>query len=172
MAIAVSLVPPLATVGICLELGRPADAGGALILFLTNFAAIVVVACATFVLFGAAPSREMLRERHRLRNGFAAAVVALIIISIPLAARGVEAVQATIQSTIGAPIVRAWIGDRDLEVVSWSIDGETVTLDLAGPDAPADATSLAASLAEAFGRPVDLEVNYVPATVERASAAP
>jgi uncharacterized hydrophobic protein (TIGR00271 family) len=172
VAIAVSLVPPLATVGICLELGRPTDAGGALILFLTNFAAIVVVACATFVLFGAAPSREMLRERHRLRNGFAAAVVALIIISIPLAARGVEAVQTTIRSTIGAPIVREWIGDRDLEVASWSIEGDTVTLDLAGPDAPAPAASLAASLARAFGHPVDLEVTYVPAAVDHATATP
>ncbi len=33
VAIAVSLVPPLATVGICMELGRQADAAGALLLF-------------------------------------------------------------------------------------------------------------------------------------------
>ncbi|MFN8631104.1 MAG: DUF389 domain-containing protein [Chloroflexota bacterium] len=36
VAIAVSLVPPLATVGICLELGRLDGAGGALLLFLTT----------------------------------------------------------------------------------------------------------------------------------------
>ncbi len=172
VAIAVSLVPPLATVGICLELGRPADAGGALILFLTNFSAIVVVACATFILFGAAPSREMLRERHRLRNGFAVAVVALVIIAIPLAARGVEAVQTTIRSTTGAPIVRDWIGDRDLDVTSWSIDGDTVTLNLSGPDAPGDTAVLASNLAEAFGAPVAVEVNYVAESRARATATP
>ena len=89
VAIAVSLVPPLATVGICLELGRPSDAAGALLLFTTNFAAITVAACIVFALSGAAPSRELLRERHQVRNGFVAAVVALVFISIPLVSNAV-----------------------------------------------------------------------------------
>jgi uncharacterized hydrophobic protein (TIGR00271 family) len=172
VAIAVSLVPPLATVGICLQLGRPADAGGALLLFLTNFSAIVVVACVIFVLFGAAPSREMLRERHRLRNGFIVAVAALVIIAIPLALHGIDAAQATIRSTTGAPIVRDWIGHRDLTVTSWSIEGDAVTLNLAGSDTPPDAAPLAANLAQAFGTPVSLDVNYAAVSHERATGAP
>jgi uncharacterized hydrophobic protein (TIGR00271 family) len=172
VAIAVSLVPPLATVGICLELGRPEDAAGALILFLTNFSAIVVVACITFVVFGAAPSREMLRERHRLRNGFIAAIVSLGIISIPLAWHGVETAQSMIRSTTGAPLVLAWIGNRDLQVTSYSISGDSVTINLAGSDQPPDAAPLASSLAQAFGAPVDLEVTYVAVAREHATAAP
>ena len=172
VAIAVSLVPPLATVGICLELGRPADAGGALILFLTNFSAIVVVACATFVLFGAAPSRELLRERHRLRNGFIGAMVVLVIVAIPLSVHAYDTLQATIRSTTGAPIVKAWIGDRELSVTAWSIDGEDVTLYLSGPDAPGDTAVLASNLAAAFGAPVAVEVNYVAESRARATATP
>jgi uncharacterized hydrophobic protein (TIGR00271 family) len=172
VAIAVSLVPPLATVGICMELGRLDDAAGALLLFLTNFAAIVVVACVVFVVFGAAPSREMLRERHRLRNGFFGAVVALVLISIPLAWRAADQLRTTIQSTTGAPIVRAWIGDRDLAVTSWAIAGETVTLNLTGPDAPPEAAPLATDLAEAFGSPVTVEVTYVAQTRDQATGTP
>jgi uncharacterized hydrophobic protein (TIGR00271 family) len=172
VAIAVSLVPPLATVGICLELGRPDDAAGALTLFLTNFCAIVVVACVVFVLSGDAPSREMLRERHRLRNGFIVALVALGFISIPLVAQGIEDARATIWSTTGAPIVRDWIGDRDLEVLDWNITGNTVTIALTGSDAPAPAPPLAASLAQAIGQPIELEISYTPMTRERASASP
>jgi uncharacterized hydrophobic protein (TIGR00271 family) len=172
VAIAVSLVPPLATVGICLELGRPADASGALTLFLTNFCAIVVVACIVFILAGAAPSREMLRERHRLRNGFAVAIIGLVIISIPLAVRGIDAIRATIDSTTGAPIVRTWMGDRDLQVTAWSITGNTVSISLSGPDAPAPAAALATSLAQAVGHPVSLEINYTPMSRERTSATP
>ena len=172
VAIAVSLVPPLATVGICLELGRPDDAAGALLLFLTNFSAIVVVACIVFVICGAAPSREMLRERNRLRNGFIAAVIALIVVAIPLALNGADAIRTTIRATTGAPIVRDWIGGRDLEVASWSVVGDTVTLNLTGVDAPPDAAPLAASLAEAFGAPVNLEIVYTAVSRERASAAP
>ena len=118
VAIAVALVPPLATVGICLELGRVDDAGGALLLFVTNFAAIVVAACIVFVLAGAAPSREMIRERHRVRNGFVTAVIALVIIAMPLFASGVQQAAEWTRATTGAPVVRGWIGERDLTVES------------------------------------------------------
>jgi len=172
VAIAVSLVPPLATVGICLELGRPDDAAGALILFLTNFSAIVVVACIVFVIFGAAPTAAMLRERHRLRNGFIGAMIALVVIAVPLVVDSVAEAQKVLRATAGAPFVRDWLGGRDLEVTSWSIEGDTVTLNLTGPDAPPDAAPLATELAKEFGVPVDLQVNYVALTRERASAAP
>jgi len=172
VAIAVSLVPPLATVGICLELGRFDDAAGAMLLFLTNFSAIVVVACVVFVLAGAAPSREMLGARSRLRNGFIAAVIALIVVAIPLALNGADAIRTTLRATTGAPIVRDWIGDLDLEVSTWTVEGSTVTLNLTGVDAPPDAAPLAAELATAFGAPVELEITYVAMTRERATVAP
>ena len=41
-----------------------------------------MAACIVFVLSGAAPSREMLRERHQVRNGFIVAVVALGAIAV------------------------------------------------------------------------------------------
>jgi len=172
VAIAVSLVPPLATVGICLELGRPDDAAGAMFLFLTNLAAIIVIACVVFMLAGAAPSREMLRERHRLRNGFIAAMAVLVVVAIPLFVHGFDVARATIWSTTGAPIVRDWIGDRDLEVLTWSITGNTVTIALTGSDTPAPAPPLAASLAQAIGQPIDLEISYTPLTRQHAVAAP
>lgn len=172
VAIAVSLVPPLATVGICLQLGRPDDAAGALLLFAANFAAIVVAACVVFALAGATPSREMLRERHRFRNGVIVAVIALGIIAIPLVATGIERGTATVRADIGAPYVRAWIGDRDLAVQAWSIEGGTVALALAGPDAPGDPAPLARELASAYGVPVSLQVDYVATVREHATALP
>jgi uncharacterized hydrophobic protein (TIGR00271 family) len=172
VAIAVSLVPPLATAGICLQLGRLDDAGGALLLFLTNFAAIVVIACIVFIVFGAAPTPAMLRERHRLRNGLIVSVIALVIISIPLAWNSVEAVGTSLRTRTGAPLVREWIGTRDLEVADWSVDGDVVRIDLTGADAPADPAPLAAQLTDAFGAPVDLRITYLPVTRIQATAAP
>ena len=172
VAIAVSLVPPLATVGICLELGRLDDAAGAMLLFLTNFSAIVVVACIVFVLLGAAPSREMFRERRRLRNGFMAAILALALVALPLAWHAADQIQDVVRSSTGAPLVQAWIADRDLQVTSWSIDGDTVLVAVTGPDAPPPAAPLAASLAEAYGVPVTVEITYVAAVREQATSAP
>ena len=164
VAIAVSLVPPLATVGICLELGRPSDAAGALLLFSTNFAAIVVAACVVFALAGATPDRAMLRERHRVRNGMIVAVVALVVIAIPLVVTGIGRGLDAIRANEGAPVVRSWIGSRDLKVTDWSINGGDIALTLTGPDAPADAKSLADSLASTFGIPVSVDLRYVPST--------
>lgn len=172
VAIAVSLVPPLATVGICLELGRTAEAGGALLLFLTNFAAIVVVACIVFALSGATPSREMLRERHRLRNGFIVAIIALVAVTVPLAWNTADVLRGTIRSATAAPFVRAWIGGRDLEVTGWSVDGDSAVIRVTGTEPPPDAAPLAAELAKAFAAPVDLQIVYTPVIRSRATAAP
>ncbi len=172
VAIAVSLVPPLATVGICLQLGRYDDAAGALLLFLTNFSAIVVVACIVFVICGAGPSREMLQERHRFRNGFVAALVLLVIVAIPLAVKSAEVVQSTVRATEGAPYVRDWIGGRDLEVTSWSVTGSDVAIALTGSDAPPAVAPLASELAKAFGVPVTVQISYTALTRAEATASP
>jgi len=172
VAIAVALVPPLATVGICAELGRWSDAGGALLLFLTNFSAIVVVASILFVIFGNAPTIEQLRERHRLRTGFIVAMVAMIVIAIPLAVHSYGSAREAILGARGAPIVAGWIGARDLEVTSWSIEGDRVTIALAGVAVLPSAQDLATQLAEAFGEPISLELRYVPVTRSNVTATP
>jgi uncharacterized hydrophobic protein (TIGR00271 family) len=171
VAIAVSLVPPLATVGICLELGRPDDAAGAMLLFLTNLCAILVVASIVFVVAGARPG-EQRRERRWLGVGFTIAAVALVLLAIPLTLNASTVVIATLRSQEGAPVVKAWIGDRDLAVTAWHIDGDKVSLMLLGPDAPAPASELAAGLSKAFGAPVDLDVVYQPAAHDVAVAKP
>ena len=172
VAIAVSLVPPLATVGICLELGRLPEAGGALLLFLTNFSAITVVASIVFALAHAAPSRAQLRQRRQLQVGFVIAVVALVAFAVPLAWNSIDELQTTIRATQGAPVVRAWIGGRDLKVVEWAIEGDHVSLDLRGPDAPPAVAPLAAGLAKAMGAPVTVEVTYTHVEQAAASSSP
>ena len=52
VGIAVALVPPLGTVGICFEVGRNDLAEGALLLFVTNFACIVLAAALVFIVVG------------------------------------------------------------------------------------------------------------------------
>jgi len=172
VAIAVSLVPPLATVGICLELGLPADAAGAMLLFLTNFSAIVVVACLVFLLAGTAPNPDQLRERRRLRVGFALAVVLMVMAAIPLAWTSLDAVNSIVRSGQGEPAVADWARSQDLEVAGYAIAGTDVTLDVRGPTAPTGTQELAQALAAAFGAPVSLKVDYMPMTEQVTSASP
>lgn len=67
VAIATALMPPLCVVGIGLSQGQLAIWGGALILFLTNFAAIVFSGSAIFALAGFLP--ESSARRHPLLSG-------------------------------------------------------------------------------------------------------
>ena len=162
VAIAVSLVPPLATVGICLELGRTSAAGGAMLLFLTNFSAITVIACIVFVLSHANPSREEVRARRQLQAGFVVAVVALVALAVPLALNSKNEVENVIHEAQGAPVVRAWIGTRDLEVVGWTLDGASARIEVRGTATPPDVATLASNLAKTIGEPVTVEIVYTP----------
>jgi uncharacterized hydrophobic protein (TIGR00271 family) len=162
VAIAVSLVPPLATVGICLEQGRYDDAGGALILFTTNLAAIIVVACIVFLLSGARPDAEGVDEAGRMRRAFAVAAVALVLISLPLVWRSAQNIAAEMTAIDGAEVVQAWTTPQGLSVVDWTIEGDRMELIVAGPTAPTGVEALAVDLAAKVGHPVDLAVSYEP----------
>ncbi|MDH5290548.1 MAG: TIGR00341 family protein, partial [Acidimicrobiia bacterium] len=59
VAVAVALVPPLATVGISLEAGKADLVAGAFLLYITNLAAIVFAGVMVFVATGFVPARRI-----------------------------------------------------------------------------------------------------------------
>ena len=80
VAIAISLVPPLAVVGVCLGQGAPGLAAGAFLLFFSNLLAMVAAGLLTFV------ALDPLAERHaRRRPGLVIAGLA-VVIAVPLGA--------------------------------------------------------------------------------------
>jgi uncharacterized hydrophobic protein (TIGR00271 family) len=171
VAIAVSLVPPLATVGIALEHGRSEDVAGAALLFFTNFTAIVVVACIVFILLGAMRTGA-LGSRRRLELGVLLTTLALVILAVPLTARTVGNLMEVADAGQVAPDVRTWVGRRDLAVLDYSINESTVHLVLAGPDAPASVDELAQSVSSRLGRPMAVEVEYAPTILLRSGEDP
>jgi uncharacterized hydrophobic protein (TIGR00271 family) len=78
VAIAISLVPPLAVVGVCLGQGDPGLAAGAFVLFFSNLLAMVAAGLLTFAALE--PAAE--RHAHR-RPGLVVAGLA-VVIAVPL----------------------------------------------------------------------------------------
>ena len=162
VAIAVALVPPLAVVGICLELGAYSLSAGALLLFSTNFVAIVLSASAVIVASRVLP-RGFLRVRvKQLRMGFAIVMLALIAVAIPLGVHtsnviAEEQFRRLVSQAVGewdprSAIIALETGTEDV----WSVD---LQLSVAADRSPT--WQLAEAVTRLTGRDVDLNVRYV-----------
>ena len=86
VAIAISLVPPLAVVGICLGEGSVGLALGALLLFVSNLVSMVIAGTVLFAALGY--SAEADQEARRVgagRKSYLKLVVVLVAVLVPLA---------------------------------------------------------------------------------------
>lgn len=89
VAIAISLVPPLCVVGLTLESGAWGQAVGALLLFVTNVAAILATGSVVMAIYGISRIRIELAqdkeaERRRRARAYLTTVVMLLVVAVPL----------------------------------------------------------------------------------------
>lgn len=173
VAIAVALVPPLGVVGISLGAGRGGDASGAFLLFLTNFAAIVLSAAIVFVLTGFA-KHEVLRERPGAILATVvpfAALAAVILLPLMFTSQGILSTAADQRDAQTA--VREWLGEESkLLVQSVTIAGDQVEVSLIGAGVPPSLTDLRASLSGELGRPVGVTLMVTPVAVTSLAPSP
>jgi uncharacterized hydrophobic protein (TIGR00271 family) len=110
VAIAISLVPPLVVVGVCLGQGSLALAIGALVLFLSNFVALVLVGILVFTACGYASEGSVSKVLSR-RRAYVAIGSLFLLVLVPLGANTVatylvalwsERVQTTADTWIAA----------------------------------------------------------------------
>jgi uncharacterized hydrophobic protein (TIGR00271 family) len=160
VGIAVALVPPLATVGITLQLGLGSEAWNALLLFLTNLAAIIFTASIVLLISGFRPSDSA--GGTALPWRLAITLLAVVAVAVPLTLH----TQATIRdSSLRRAVtgsVRTWDASvRVIELRADLADGTAqVELIVSGPNDPRPAWQLAELVRDSFGTPVDLELRY------------
>lgn len=141
VAIAISLVPPLAVVGLLLSVERYSDASGALLLFGTNVAAIV--ATGTVVLVGYRV-RDAARAAQvpvgRLRGSTLVLVGAtVVVVAIPLSLGTVSVALDEQLAARATPLADEWASDNNWVVTTLTVtDGQVVITALGSlPDADA-----------------------------------
>src|SRR5207247_3474584 len=128
VAIAISLVPPLVTVGLLLEVHRYHDALGALLLFATNVAAIVATGVVVLLLFrvrspAGGPSRAV-----RRMSGAALAVVAVVVVAlcVPLARSSAQVVGDEVVQREAADVAERWAREAHWSLESVEVHAGTV----------------------------------------------
>lgn len=160
VAVAVALVPPLTTVGVTLALERPGLAWGALLLYLTNLSAIVLVGALVFILTGFAPRAEVVRLESRIRAGLVLAVVIVLAVATPLGIHSWGEIREHREIEITLEQAEAWLAGSDLQTTDVEVDGERITLDVAGPEEPPSVEPLADGVAGELGSAVEVMVRW------------
>jgi uncharacterized hydrophobic protein (TIGR00271 family) len=127
VAIAISLVPPLAVVGLTLEAGDRGEAAGALLLFLTNVGAILVTGVLVMGLYRVrtAALESVVRPPLGRRAAITVIVAFVIVIAVPLAGSTARIVDERLTTASVNDVATAW-ADRagwDIVTVTTRTDG-------------------------------------------------
>lgn len=128
VAIAISLVPPLAVVGLTLESGATDEAAGALLLFGTNVAAIVATGTAVFLAFrvrGVAARADIGVGNLRGRT-LAVVAASLLVVAVPLTAGSVSAAREQLVVAQAQPVAEDWASELGWTVTDVYLRGDTL----------------------------------------------
>jgi uncharacterized hydrophobic protein (TIGR00271 family) len=163
VAIAISLVPPLAVVGLLLEVGRYADAAQALLLFGTNVAAIVLTGT---VLLGLYRVREAaVASGHAApelgRATFAVIVGLVLVVVVPLAIGTANVVRDSRLVTSAQPVAQSWAAQAGWQVTTVEAVNGTVVVTALGPPPEVAVADLRQALNDAGLADHDLSVRLI-----------
>ncbi|HEX4519405.1 MAG TPA: DUF389 domain-containing protein [Gaiellaceae bacterium] len=164
VAIAISLVPPLAVVGLTLESGYPHESTGALLLFVTNVAAILLSGLVVMALYRVRTIAMQGPRRHRL-SGRASTIVivaAVVALAIPLAAasKRINADQQN-QSNVNT-VAQRWAAVRGWQIVEADPQNGGILVRAIGPLPIPDPQSFRAALDAAGLRSTSVRLELTP----------
>ena len=141
VAIAISLVPPLAVAGITLEANAPHQSLGAALLFLTNVAAILLSGLIVMALYRV---RQTAERTDNARSGRVSLVIVLgfvVAIAAPLAATSRTITRGTIDASRVQTVATRWATPAGWTIDSVEPGPSGITVHAAGaPPAPPTAT--------------------------------
>ncbi|MGW6036668.1 TIGR00341 family protein [Gordonia terrae] len=155
VAIAISLVPPLAVTGVCFGSGSPSLAVGAFILFASNMIAMIIT-CAVVLVVAKYHGVGVADEgRRRRRRAYVLLSVALVLVAAPMVVNSLSAVWVKQVYTA----TEQWLADTpgaEVSGVTWQ--GDTATISVLGPEKLPPLSELEQSVNALLPWETDIEV--------------
>ncbi len=160
VGIAVALVPPLAVVGITLEAGADTESANALLLYVTNLAAIVFSAAFMLLLAGFRP--RVRQSRARLGVRVFVTLGAVLAVAVPLTWHTQSTLDNSRLRRIVAESVSDWDPTSRITDLKAEVRDDTAHVELlvTGPNEPREVYVLAQEAQRRFGGPVVFELRY------------
>ncbi|WP_394934620.1 DUF389 domain-containing protein [uncultured Ilumatobacter sp.] len=163
VAIAISLVPPLSVVGISYSQAEWAAGNGALLLFMTNMVAILMMGGITFVMTGVTPLSVVYEGQRRVRTALTSVLLLALIVVGGLLLNGKQVTSDSLDQSRTVKAVTTWLKDAPLhQLVESSVDDDVVNVVVIGPvNGLANVDDLADALSASFGRNITADVRIV-----------
>jgi uncharacterized hydrophobic protein (TIGR00271 family) len=162
VAIAISLVPPLAVVGLTLEAGAGEQAAGALLLFGTNVAAILMSGVIVMALYRVP---RWARVSTGPRGGHASTLVivaSVAVLAVPLVGQSVTVTRDSVTSTQVADVAGAWAAPAGWRVTGVERETGAMLVRVAGPPPAPDPATLRTDLDAAGLASTDIRLELTP----------
>jgi uncharacterized hydrophobic protein (TIGR00271 family) len=166
VAIAISLVPPLAVAGLTLESGAPRQSLAAFLLFSTNVAAILASGIVVMAFFRV--HRVFGQVAASFHRGGAVAIIACLLLAVivPLRINSDRIDKTTVRESEVQAVARHWAEDAGWSVVGVTASGDQVLVEATGPS-PAPGLALLRRDLDAAGLTgLDVRVSLVPASYQ------
>lgn len=160
VAVAVALVPPLATVGITLDHNETGLAVEAMLLFLTNLVSIVLAASLVLLIAGFTPQAMFQRRGRRIRVGLVAALAGVLVVAIPLTVHTEQIVREAVRHHNAGTVIDQWAEDRGFEVTEIDFDEDLVTINLTSSEPPGAEPELHQEITDELGEGTRIRLHW------------
>ncbi|ANJ28284.1 DUF389 domain-containing protein [Agromyces aureus] len=176
VAIAISLVPPLSVVGLTLQSGAPDESLGALLLFLTNVAAIIGTGIVVMAVYGAgrlaAPPADHRQVARKRRHTAIALTLMGIVVIVPLTITSVQTAQNVTRESAVHGVAETWGSDVGWTLTTVTSSNGVVIAKFEGDGSTPDTATLESALRDAGIDPSQVEIELKPTfTVKLGPAA-
>jgi uncharacterized hydrophobic protein (TIGR00271 family) len=176
VAIAVALIPPLTTFGVCLSMGSWSLSFGALKLFLSNIVGIVFASALVFASFGFKPNLDNTKDQRRItvfqRSIITSATLVAVMLLLLVTRTVKEVREANFEDEVQEELT-TYLTDLKLaaSVDHWSMtaasSGTTkldLRLEVTRQLSAAEVESLRKRMEQTLGTPVSLDLELIPIT--------
>lgn len=175
VAVAVALVPPLATGGVLAQLGHWHMAAGAMLLFTANVVGIVMSAAVIFIACGFVPVNQLRHGDRRIGNGLRLAAAAVLIVTLPLSfgyradpAPSAPDAQVAVDRAVSRVAPSLTVVETDVSIRADEAVIDLVVTEPEQPAEPIDTGQVAELVADELEQPVVLRMQAV--TTDRSGA--
>ncbi len=146
VAIAISLVPPLAVVGVCLGAGDLELAFGAMLLFVSNLLALVLAGTVVFTVLGYAEEAIEQQGRSR-RRAYTVLSVTMVVVLVPLVLNSIVTYGLSYYASRVDEVAREWVaGSPGARVTAVDTEGLVMVVSVQSPGELPPTSELISSL--------------------------